>query len=78
MTPAQWERLLEARGKKMAQEEEVRRLTNIMNNMGGFLTKLTETDENNRKAIEACLRATVGDTSRCSNYYSLLNLILNL
>jgi len=71
VTPAQWERLLEARGKKMAQEEEVRRLTNIMNSVGGFLAKLTETDESNRKAIEACLRATAGMIGYFANIYSL-------
>jgi len=63
VSPSQWERLLEARKKKMAQEVEVKRLTNIMNNMGGFLAKLTETDEINRKAIETCLRAFAGNKS---------------
>lgn len=60
VTPAQWERLLDARRRKMAQEEEVQRLTNIMNSMGGFLAELTDADESNRKQIEASLRALAG------------------
>lgn len=61
VTPPQWERLLEVRGRKMAQEEEIRQLTIVMNSMGGFLAQLTDTDETNRKAIEACLRNMAGD-----------------
>lgn len=60
VTIPQWDRLLEARQKKMAQEEEVRRLTVIKNSMGGFLAELTDTDESNRKRIEAALRAMAG------------------
>lgn len=60
VTIPQWDRLLEARQKKMAQEEEVRRLTVIKNSMGGFLAELTDTDESNRKQIEAALRAMAG------------------
>ena len=61
VTPEQWDRLLAARGKKMAQEAEIAKLTTIMNTMGSFLAKLTETDNTNKNAIEACLRSMAGE-----------------
>ncbi|CAK9866751.1 unnamed protein product [Sphagnum jensenii] len=57
VTPAQWDRLVDARSRKMLQEEEVAQLTTIMNNMGGFYADLTMADDVNRRKIEASLRA---------------------
>ena len=45
----------------MAQEEELNKLTTIMNTMGSFLAQLTKNDESNRNAIEACFRSMAGD-----------------
>ncbi len=60
VTPAQWDRLVDARSRKMLQEEEVAQLTTIMNNMGGFYADLTMADDVNRRKIEASLRALAG------------------
>ncbi len=60
VTLAQWDRLVDARSRKMLQEEEVVQLTTIMNNMGGFYAELTMADDVNRRKIEASLRALAG------------------
>ncbi|OAE24035.1 hypothetical protein AXG93_4079s1250 [Marchantia polymorpha subsp. ruderalis] len=56
VTAAQWERLVEVRGKKIIQEEEVKKLTVVMNEMQGCLNELTSADDTNRRKIESALR----------------------
>lgn len=60
VTAAQWERLVEVRGKKIIQEEEVKKLTVVMNEMQGCLNELTSADDTNRRKIESALRELAG------------------
>ncbi|KAL3697571.1 hypothetical protein R1sor_011647 [Riccia sorocarpa] len=56
VTQGQWERLMEARSRKMTQEEDVKRLTVTMTEMQSCLNELTAADDTNRRKIEYALR----------------------
>ncbi|KAH7421200.1 hypothetical protein KP509_13G045300 [Ceratopteris richardii] len=55
--PELWGRLLSARNRKIAKEEEVRVMTNILTKMNDFMSRLIAQDDLNRKRIERSLRS---------------------